>query len=60
MGTHWYYTLIFIFTSLATLRLIIEIIMNFTSLSPTKLRFNHYELLFYGICFSYFLTYLIT
>ena len=60
MGIQWYYTLLFIFSILTILKLIIEIIMNFTSTTPTKLNFNYYELIFYGLSFSYFLTYLIT
>ena len=60
MGLGWYYTLIFIFSILVTLKLIIEVIMNFTSDNPTKLRLSNYELIFYGLSFSYLLTYIIT
>lgn len=60
MGLGWYYTLVFIFSILVTLKLIVEVIINFMSENPTKLRFSHYELIFYGISFSYLLTYIIT
>ena len=60
MGTHWYYTLIFIFSILVTLKLLVEIVMNFTSDNPTKLRLSNKELIFYGISFSYLLTYILT
>ena len=60
MGTDWYYTLVFIFSILGILKMVTEIIMNFTSFNPTQIKFERNELIFYGLCFSYFLTYLIT
>ena len=60
MGTDWFYTLVFIFTILTTLKLGVQIIMNFTSDNPTKLNLTSKELIFYGVSFSYFLNYLIT
>jgi len=42
------------------LKLGVQIIMNFTSDNPTKLSLTTKELIFYGVSFSYFLTYLIT
>ena len=54
MGTDWYYTLVFIFTILTTLKLGVQIIMNFTSDNPTKLNLTSKE--FYGVSFSYLIT----
>jgi|10_taG_2_1085330.scaffolds.fasta_scaffold00691_25 hypothetical protein len=59
MQNNWYFTLIFIFSILAIIKVIVDILINLFSQDPTKISFNKYELLFYGVCVSYFLTYIL-
>ncbi len=55
----WYYTLIFIFSSLTTLSLIVKFIFNLTSNTPERLVLTDNEKIIYGINIAYLLTYLI-
>ena len=60
MGNNWYCTFIFIFSILAIAKVVVDILINLFSANPTRINFTKYELLFYGGCASYFLTYILT
>jgi len=57
--TGWYYTLIFVFSALVILSVLIKFIFNILSATPNKLDLVVNEKIVYGISMAYIITYLI-
>jgi len=55
----WYYTLIFVFSALVILSVLIKFIFNILSDTPNKLDLVVNEKIVYGISMAYIITYLI-
>ncbi len=55
----WYYTLIFVFTTLATVSLLVKFIFNLISNTPGRLVLTELEKTIYGLNVAYLVTYLI-
>ena len=55
----WYYTLIFVFTTLVVLSVVVKFIFNIISDTPNKLDLVVNEKIIYGISMAYLITYLI-
>jgi hypothetical protein len=51
-------TFLFVFTGLSIVRLLINVISSLTSYQVLKMSLR--ELIFYGICLSYFITYIVS
>jgi hypothetical protein len=60
LNEHNFLLFIFIFSILTTLKLIIKFISALLQNPPQKLELTGRELIFYGLMFSYLLTYIIT
>ncbi len=56
---YWPYTLIFIFSCLTMVRMLVMLITNILSNEPRSLALTDYERLLYGLTLSYLITYLI-
>jgi hypothetical protein len=59
MSGNWYYTILFVFSVLTVLKLGFGVVSNFISDDPKKLKLTTNETIFYGVCVSYVITYLI-
>jgi|TARA_R110000744_G_scaffold9619_1_gene30553 hypothetical protein len=55
----WYYTLIFVFSTLVILSVLVQFIFNIISDTPNKLDLAVNEKMVYGISMAYIITYLI-
>jgi len=55
----WYYTLIFVFSTLVILSVLVQFIFNIISDTPNKLDLAVNEKIVYGISMAYIITYLI-
>ena len=55
----WYYILIFVFTTLVVLSVVVKFIFNIISDTPNKLDLVVNEKIIYGISMAYLITYLI-
>jgi hypothetical protein len=58
MQGNWYYTVFFVFSILSLIKLGFGVVSNFLSDEPKKLKLTTNETIFYGVCMSYFITYL--
>ena len=55
----WYYTLMFVFSILIIVSLLVKFIFNIISDNPNRVELVNNEKILYGITMSYIITYLI-
>lgn len=55
----WYYTLIFIFSLISIIRLVVNLILHLVAIEPTKLNIGTNEKILHSTTIAFALTYLI-